>query len=230
MRNIIKGYTFPAGRKFMHRTPAERLALFRELAASSSGQNWRSYRENMHAPESRPLWPGFNTRNADTKHETRRPVMVTHSGEQFRREQWADEAEGVRIDHGGWYSDADCSRTLRAFVFPLSHGRWACGYADSDSGERVYYPCVFDEVRDAASFADSEAQYYAEAEKEHCERWQAARELADDIAEKKETCRRLFALRHVLGFEDCRDELRDELDAIREKQNELATNYSDIEV
>lgn len=229
MRNVIKGFTFNTGRTSRHATPAARLALFRGLSASYAGGDWRKAREAMHAPESRPLWPGFNSRNSGTKHETRRPVMVTHSGEQFKGEQWADEAEGVRIDHRGWFSDADCSRTLRAFVFPLSRGRFGCGYADSDSGERVYYPCVFDEVRDAASFADSEAQYYAEAEKEHNERWHAARELRDEIAEKAKEVKRLYVLRNSAVDDDVRDELAEAVDELRTMRKKLANDYADID-
>jgi len=227
MRNVIKGFTFNTGRTSRHATPAARLALFRGLSASYAGGDWRKAREAMHAPESRPLWPGFNSRNSGTKYETRRPVMVTHSGEQFKGEQWADEAEGVRIDHRGWFSDADCSRTLRAFVFPLSRGRFGCGYADSDSGERVYYPCVFGEVRDAARFADSEAQYYAEAEQEYSQRYQAAQDARREVAESETRLRAYLSARNDSRTE-ARELARMELDNLRGFRKDAA-QYNDID-
>lgn len=225
----IKGFRDPM-KNVTNRTPAQRLGLFRAVGATTSGQNWRSARENMHTPESRPLWPGFNTRNADTKYETRRPVMVTHSGEQFRREIDAHHADGIRMDHTGWYADADCSRLLIAFVFCLPHGRFGAGYRDDDSGERVYYPCVFSDVRSATSFADSEAQYYAEQEKAYNERWQAAHDLQDEIAEGEKGIKRLWALRNHpdLGG-DARDELTLDLAVLRNLRDKMKNDYSDIE-
>lgn len=221
----IKGYHDHILRNVTNRTPKQRLEFFRSIRPA----DWRAARETMHAPDSRPLWPGYNSRNSGTKYETRRPVMVTHSGAQFRNEQDAHEVDGVRMDHTGWYSDADCSRLLIAFVFSLPHGRFGCGYRDDDSGERVYYPCVFDNARDAASFADSEAQYYAEQEKEYSERWQAMQDLKRDIEASEKAIKRLYALRNAGVDDDVRDELREAVDTLRDERKKLADEFADID-
>jgi hypothetical protein len=222
----IKGYSFNTGRGYSYqRTPAARLKLFRELS-----QDWRTARDTMHAPEVSALSPGFNSKQYGIREE-RYPVMVAWS-EQFRGEQWADECEeaGRTVEHSGWYSDAYDSRTLRAFVFRLSRGRWGCGYADSDSGERVYLLEVHPDARSAARSADHEAQHYAEEEKEYNERWHAAHELRDDITRTGKEAKRLYKLRNDNECGDeCRDELRGKLIALRDMRAKLANDYADID-
>lgn len=212
--------------------PSLRLHFFRS-AATITGGDWRTARDKQHAPDVSALSPGYNSRPGyGFKPEQRTPVMVTFNGPQFRNECYVDEHKDTRClyDHQGWYTDAYCSATLRAFVYDLPHGRFGCGYADSDTGERVYYLRVFDNVRDAASFADSEAQHYAEQEKEYNERWHAAREIVDEIEEEKPNMRRLYALRnHPELGQDCRDELSLAIEVTRNLRDKLATEYKDVE-
>lgn len=231
MRNVIKGFTVNTGKGLTrHATPAARLAMFRALAASYPNNDWRTARAYMHALESAPLSPGFNTRNAGTKYETRTPIMYGFCGPQFRKEEYADKRDDVRTDHSGWYTDADCSATLRTFVFNLPGGRFGGGYADSDTGHRVYLLDVFDDAQDAYSNADSEAEYQAEESKEYSERWDAAHELRDDIDDLMKAARRLYVLRNAGVDDDVRAELSDTIDAIRTKRDTLANDYNDIEV
>jgi hypothetical protein len=226
----IKGFSDPM-RNVTNRTPAQRLGLFRSLAPVYAAGTWQAAREKMHAPDVSALSPGFNSKDYGVR-EDRYPVMVTHSGPQFRAEQWADECEeaGRTVEHSGWYSDADCSRTLRAFVFRLSRGRWGCGYADSDSGERVYLLEVHPDARSAARSADHEAQHYAEEEKEHNERWHAAQDLRDKIKESLYEIGRLFALRnHPRYGHDSRLDLMEEAQEVRNARAKLANDYADID-
>jgi hypothetical protein len=221
----IKGFAFNTGRGYTYqRTPAARLAMFRQM---HSGGDWRKPRAAMHAPDVSPLSPGFNSKDYGVRSD-RYPVMTSYGGEQFRREQWADECGEVgRMEHSGWFSDADCSRTLRAFVFRLSHGRWGCGYADSDSGERVYLLEVHPDARSAAASADHEAQHYAEQEKEYSERCNEARKLRDERDEAQKRLRCYLASRN-----DQRTAGRElaamELSNLRDIAKKLA-DYSDIE-
>lgn len=223
----IKGYIMRTGG--IARTPAMRLAYFRHEGAIKSGQYWTSARECMHAPEVSVLSSGFNVRYPGTAYEKRTPIMVCYANEQFRNENWADEYDDTGIDHRGWFSDADCSETYRAFVFNLPHDRFGCGYAMTGTGERVYFLKVFDNRRDAATHADREAQYHAEEEQEFNRRWHAAHEVKSEIDELTRQVARLYALRnHATLGDDVRDELRDVLENIRAKRETLATDYKDI--
>lgn len=192
--------------------------------------DWRAARRETFRTLAPALSAGFNTRNPGTKYETRKPVMVTFEGEQFRNEAWADMADGVRMDHRGWFTDAECSRTYRAFIYSLPHGRFGGGYACRDSGSRVYLLDVFDDVAKAASNADSEAEYFAELEREYSERWDAAQALQDDINDDVKEVRTYIKLRNMPTFEYCRDDARSLLGRIRANRAKLANEYSDIEV
>lgn len=227
--NTIKGYRNNSYSHLLRANalPSLRLHFFKQVAVITGG-DWRKAREAQHAPEVSPLSPGYNVRYPDTKHERRLPVMIAWNESNFRNEEWADECDGACINHRGWFSDEDCSKTLRAFVYDLPHGRFGCGYADSDSGERVYYLRVFDNVRDAASFADSEAQHYAEEEQEYNTRWNKAHALRADEREAVERLRAWLPSRN-----DKRTAARElaqcEIASIRSIRAELLNDYADIE-
>lgn len=233
MQNImaIKGYAAHTWRNVFNRTPAERLDFFRALSQSYASKDWRIARAAISTPKDAALSPGINSKNYGIRTDSY-PVMYGFADSAFRGEQWADECEeaGRTVDHQGWFSDADCSRALRAFVFRLSHGRYGCGYADTDSGQRVYLLEVHPNARSAAASADHEAQHYAEEEKEYSERWQAARELRDNNEDSRKEAKRLYKLRNDTECgEECRSELREVLRVIRQRDEELRDNYSDIE-
>lgn len=228
----IKGFINSSFDKLPRRntTPAARLAFFRAVAGLNSAPGWRVSRANMHAPDVSPLSPGFNTENSGTRYETRTPVMYGFSNGHMRRETWADEVEYSSITHRGWYTDADCSRTLRAFVFNLPYDRFGCGYSDIEAGHTVYLLKVFDSARDAAQWGDDEARRVAEVEREYNERWHAARELQDDITARKKEIARMFALRnHPTLGDDARTDLVDYLGELRTMCDRLANDYNDVE-
>lgn len=226
----LKGYRNHGSNRINVR-PSERLAFFRDYGIFTAGRNWRDARATMHAPESSVLSPGWNSKDYGVRSE-RYPIMHAWADSVFRGEQWADECEeaGRTVEHKGWYTDEDCTRTLRPFVFRLTHGRWGCGYADTDSGSRVYLLEVHHDARSAAASADHEAQYYAAQEQEYNERWNAAQALRNAIISDKHEVAKEFALRHHkrLG-ESARERCADMIAEVREKQRKLANDYSDIE-
>lgn len=225
----IKGYRNHGSNRINVR-PAERLQFFRDYGVLVGG-NWRKARATMHTPEVSALSPGWNSKDYGVRSD-RYPIMHAWTESLFRGEEWADECEdaGRTVEHRGWFTDEDCSRTLRAFVFRLTHGRWGCGYADTDSGSRVYLLEVHPDARSAAASADHEAQYYASQEQEYNARWNAARELRGEIADAGKEAKRLYKLRNDNECGDeCRDELRAKLIVIRDMRAKLASDYSDIE-
>ena len=212
-------------------TALNRLKCLRELAGRKQlVPDWRKARvQNFAAVLG--LSPGMNSKDYGVRKEFT-PVMISWKADMFRAEEWADECEhvGRTVEHKGWYSDSDCSRVLRAFVFRLSHGRWGCGYADSDTGERVYLLEVHPDAKSAAASADHEAQHYAEQEREHNERWNEAQEIKSEIEEGKQQIARLFALRnHASLGDDARAELADVIENVRAKRDTLADDYSDVD-
>jgi hypothetical protein len=219
-------------------TAVNRLKCLRELAGRKQlVADWRKAR-TLTLRDSLALSPGFNSKDYGLRSE-RYPVMVAFKEMQFRGEEWADECGevGRTVTHSGWYSDADCSRTLRAFVYRLPHGRWGCGYADSDSGQRVYLLEVHKDASDAAASADHEARYYAEQEKEYNERWHEARELREEIESERIELHRAFMLRNVAGKEfdgtpikaHFRNEVSERIENIRTMREKLADDYADID-
>lgn len=99
------------------------------------------------------------------------------------RWQWADEVDGVRINHRGWFCDpcGDSSGgTVRGVVFRLPRSRgflagWAMG--ENMAGGLSYH--VHADEADAARAADAEAERIAEAERDA----EAERRAAEDAAE-----------------------------------------------
>lgn len=211
-----------------NRTPLARLQFFRALSVVYANGDWRTAREKMSEPEVSALSPGFNARHAGTKYETRKPVMYGFCGPQFRKEVWADECDDVLMNHRGWFTDEDCSRTLRAFVYYLPHGRFGCGYADDSTGQRVYLLGVYTTVRAAASDADHEAQHYAEEEQQYNIRWNKAHALRQDETDAQDRLRCYLNNRNDTRTAG-RELARMELSNLRDIRKELA-DYADIEI
>jgi hypothetical protein len=210
-------------------TSGARLAHLRALAANEHKQDWRAARAwnlgNWYAAY------GNLSQGSRTDGKTSRAIWYSHMGPHFRNEQFADEIDGARIGHTGWFSDSDQRATFRGIVCNLSHGRFIAGYYWSDNGERVYFDRVFDDAVEAARYADGEAESIAESEREYDERWQAAHRLNDEIDDHKTRASELFALRNMVQFKGtARDELREVLDDIRAKRERLADEFKDIEI
>lgn len=161
------------------------------------------------------------------------PIWYTHCGAEFR-DEFCDEIEvnGYKlIDHQGWYTDGDyASETARGIVVRLPHGRFLAGYYLSMNGERVYFPRVYDELRDAIYAADEHARRIGEQESEYQNRWNAARRIEDEIAGKLARLSECLALRHKPAFRArMRREIQALIAAIRDKRDELKADYSDVE-
>lgn len=213
-----------------------RMVALRAIVAESTRGNrppshaiadWRAARQytfNNWADAHGALSQG---RNTDPRDGVTHPIWYCHTGEQFRNETFVDRLDDVSIDHRGWYANADCSETLRAFVFNLPHGRFGCGYANSDTGERVYLNEVHDNVKDAAASADHEAEHEAEDAKAYDERWQEKGRLQD---EEQESVERLRCF--LLGRNDSRTAGRElarmEISNLREWREKLI-DFADVE-
>jgi hypothetical protein len=135
----------------------------------------------------------------------------THPGEFFYldsdfmpglRWYWADEIDGARINHTGWYTDDDAVGDLmRGIVLRLPHGRgflagWSLGKGMASSIEGDLYT----DIIEAARAADSTAQHAAENEREYQTKERerlAAEEREQELAEEREN-ERLEPLRDCL--------------------------------
>lgn len=154
-----------------------------------------------------------------------RPIWYAHTGQQFPREQFADEI--ARLNHNGWYTDCDGRETARGLVVALPHGRFLAGYHWSDNGERVYFADIYDCEEDAARAADSEAERFAEACREDDYQYQQARKLEDEIEDNFSRLRECLALRNRECFAHLRKEARQLIASIREARETLRTQYAD---
>lgn len=91
------------------------------------------------------------------------------------RWQWADDVEGARIRHTGWYADECGFETIRGIVFRLPHGRgFLAGWSMGEGMASTVDFYVFDSERDAAYAADSMAERAAESERQYQEQQEAA--------------------------------------------------------
>ena len=205
-----------------------RLALLKKALAETKERNpnavahsWQDVRYATFGSDGRGLYQG---QNGDE------PVWYTQGGEQFRREWFCDELpDGPRIDHTGWFCDEYQEERARGIVALLPHGRFIAGYWMSMNDERVYFGTVYDNGRDAALAADEHARVIAEQETEYSARYNAASKLADDIESGKERLRECVALRNHPRFEGrMREEARELIDTIRDKQQKLETDYKGV--
>lgn len=99
----------------------------------------------------------------DTGSNDGNPVWYCHTGPYFgSRESFADEMTGGP-DHRGWFTDDEMQlEVARGIVARLSHGRFIAGYHWSANDERVYFPDVYTDEREAKRAADREAERFAE--------------------------------------------------------------------
>lgn len=153
------------------------------------------------------------------------PVWVTHCGEYFRDERFADECEGGP-DHTGWFTNhdgetfRDGSGKSRGIVARLTHGRFIAGYWWGDNGERVYFPEIFTDEADAANAADAHAEEFAEICREDSEKFANVQLAEFDVEEKTRGLQESIALRHrpkIGGF----DRVRDAIEQLRKAREEL---------
>lgn len=155
------------------------------------------------------------------------PVHYSHCGPEFHREYWADEIRDAAIRHTGWYADIHQHEIYRGIVVALPHGRFLAGYYMSETGERVYFPTVYDDACIAAWDADGWAEYFANVSQEYSQRWHDARKIEDAIESKKGRLLECLALRNRACFRHLREEARSLIAEIRALREELMTEYAD---
>ena len=102
------------------------------------------------------------------------------TGQPFTRWQWADEVDGARIDHRGWFCDDECDQTIRGIVAALPHGRYLAGWAMGEQMAASIGATVYTDAVEAAQAADEEARIAAEREREY--RQKELDELMDEEA------------------------------------------------
>ena len=202
---------------------ARRLGFLRNAAKrhnekfpSGSAATWRTVR---YATLTHPggLHPGSN---GDT------PIWYAETGPAFRRETYADLcAEGP--DHRGWFTDADCAMKARGIVVRLPHEKFIAGYEWSANGERVYFPEVFVDESDAARRADSHAESFADACREHDAKYREAQKLQTEAEDMAQQLAEKLALRNDPRFPDAREEARELLTELRETRERLQNEFPD---
>ena len=155
------------------------------------------------------------------------PIWYSHGAAYFRGEKEAHKWDDVRISHTGWYSDADYDEKVVGIVGLLPHGRFIAGYYWSSNGERVYYPEVFDSVRDAAHAADEHARRYAEDCREDDEGSKEYARVETGIEDKLQRLRECMALRHKACMHYVRDEIKTLIEAVRKNRERLSTELKE---
>lgn len=203
---------------------ATRLAMFREEAAGrnwSRPLTWRDVRFATLASDT-GLSQGFNGDGG-----ARVPVWYTQDGRQpFRDERFCDDV--ARIDHQGWFADADGDETVRGIVSRLPHGRFIAGYLSSVNGERVYFADLFDDEREAAHMADEHARVTAESEREDSERSREAFMLEGETESLLQRLRECIALRHRPCMAYVRGQARELVETIRANRKRLSSEFADV--
>jgi hypothetical protein len=163
----------------------------------------------------------------------KQPVWYSHQGGDFRDERDSHEILGGR-HHTGWFTDEDCSDTAIGIVCRLTHGRMIAGYRWTSNDERVYFPEVFTDEREAAQMADEHARVFAESAREHSERFNAMQdaETAEETA-REEVCKAWGVYRaawaaalktpaHTMAAVHMREWVRQSIEALREARDALA--------
>lgn len=154
-------------------------------------------------------------------------------------EQYCDDVNRS-IRHTGWFTNEhgetykDGSGKARGIVINLParpgfpDGVYLAGYFWGDTGERVVWPECFSDSDDAANTADGYAESFADDEREHAIKWNAAQDLGNAIETELHRLRECLALRNVNGFDDAREEIPDLIESIRDKRETLKTEFKDF--
>ena len=155
------------------------------------------------------------------------PIWYALTGSAFPRETYADLcAEG--LGHRGWFTDVDCTMKARGIVVRLPHEKFIAGYEWDDTGERVYFPEIFDSETDAARRADSHAESFADDCREHDAKDREAQKLQDDAEYMAHQLAEKLALRNNPRFPDAREEARELLTELRELRQRLRDEFADF--
>lgn len=191
-----------------------------EILRKARPDDWRKARYISFKSPSDDLSAGFNN-NGKT------PVYYAFK-QCFLREIYCDKVEGARINHTGWYCDSYGGEMARGIVVFLPHGKILHGYELTDSGERVYFLDLLDDAKEAARYADGEAELIAERMHEDSEKYQEAQALADKIETLTARLKECFTLRNHACFKSLRIEAFRTIEKIRKAKNALKTDYAGV--
>ena len=150
------------------------------------------------------------------------PIWYAHSGAAFRREVYA------RKCGAGWYTDVDRTMKARGIVVRLPHEKFIAGYEWDDTGERVYFPEIFDSETDAAHQAASHAESFADACREHDAKYREAQKLQDEAEDMAQQLAEKLALRNDPRFPNAREEARELLTELRDLRQRLRDEFADF--
>ena len=188
-----------------------RMAILRKRLPSGDWKSARHYTLKGYASAFATLSPG--------KQSDGSPIWYSHGGPEFRGERDADDIIGLR--HTGWFTDTECSETAVGIVARLPHGRFLAGYRWTSNGERVYFPEVFDDEREAALAADSHAEAFAEDAREDSERFNAMQDALAHVEEVADDVAMAFQARNVSPRH--REYARDRIEELRAARRDLET-------
>jgi len=102
------------------------------------------------------------------------------------RWEWADEIDGARIYHTGWFCDEYQDEKIRGIVVRLPHGRFLAGWSMGEGMASEVDGTIYTDVIEAARAADSEAEAAAEREREYQEQERERQEQEEAEAERAE--------------------------------------------
>lgn len=211
--NTLQAYRLTSGAPY-------RLATLRSMAAQSvhnanphtrlDPRDWRGARHYTLASYAGAY--GMLSRGGDAWH--------SHAGECFRNERDAHDVRATRDRHTGWFTDTDRSELAIGIVAGLSHGRFIAGYRWTCNDERVYFPEIFDDEKDAARMADEHARVFAESAREDSERFDAMSKAEIDVGDARAELATMLPARSVSPV--LRDRVRDAIDTLRKARETLA--------
>lgn len=123
-----------------------------------------------------------------------KPLTGKHPGKGFyldsdgspNRWEWADEIDGARINHTGWFCDEYRDEKIRGIVVRLPHGKLLAGWSMGEGMASEVDGTLYTDEIEAARAADSEAEAAAEREREYQEQERERQEQEEAEAERAE--------------------------------------------
>lgn len=103
-----------------------------------------------------------------TDWKTGKGFYLDSDGQPFTRWEWCDDV-CRSIRHTGWFADEFQDTKIRGIVARLTHGRYLAGWSMGEGMASEIEYRIFDDIEDAARYADSLAESVAEAERERRE-------------------------------------------------------------
>jgi len=179
-------------------------------------------------PSTKKTWRDMRYVNLRTDYALSRgsEAWYSHDGAERWREQDAHEVCG--FGHTGYYTDTSQDDLCIGIIARLPHGRILAGYRLTENDERVYFPQIFDDDKDAARISDEHARVYGEQAMEHAQIFDTAQAVETELETSLTRLRECIALRNKPCMDYVRDEARYLVQSIRDCRNTLATEYKSI--